>query len=581
MIPFARQLWVFVRPYRVRLALGLAGGVVAGLGSAALVVCLRWAMNLTFPEPGADPHLPAWFALSPAAAQTLTLVGIPVILLVRGLAGYFNVSLTNAAATRAVVDLRLRLCEHLQQQPLSFFDRARTGELVARIMSDTSVLHTTLGSSLNSVLRAPVTLLALAVLLFNQQPRLAAAVLLVLPLCAWPLLHYGRKLRHATQQLQTAGARWSSLMQEALGGNRIVKAYGLEPVVLAQCRDWAGQCVRQMQRIVRSGEMPQQALEIFGAAAVALALWLAAQRGQTLRVGDLFQFVASVYLMFAPLRALGRLHSQFEQARAASQRVFEWLALPVATPDRGAAQPLRAAGAEIVFDQVDFAYGAELVLRQFSLTIPPGKFVALVGASGAGKSTVVNLLLRFYEPQRGSVRIGGVDVRDVRASDLRGQIALVAQETLLFNDTVRQNLAYGRAGATDAEIETAARQAQAHAFIQALPQGYDTLIGERGVVLSGGQRQRLALARAILRNAPILVLDEATNALDAEAERSVQAALQQLMAGRTTLCIAHRLATVQRADLIVVLAGGRVVESGTPAELLQRGGVYRGLCAAG
>jgi len=583
MSTFIRRLWVFVRPYQRRLFLGLACGVLAGLSSAVLVVCLRWVMNLAFAEPGTPDELPAWLPAGlgevSGAALIVAVLSIPTVMLVRGLCGYCNAALTRAAATRAVLDLRLRLFEHLQNQPLGFFDRARSGELVSRITSDTAILHTTLGSSLNSLLQAPATLLALAILLLTQHPRLALAILLVLPLCALPMLYYGRKLRRASADLQTAGARWAGLMQEAFTGNRIVKAYGLESVVLAQCRERARQCAAHLREIVRGSEIPQQTMEIFGAAGVVLALWLALRSGQTLRVGDLFQFVASVYLMFSPIRTLSRLHSQFEQARAASQRVFELLALPGAAPDPVPARQLRAAGAEIVFEQVAFAYGEKPVLREFNLTIPPGQFVALVGASGSGKSTVVNLLLRFYEPQQGTVRIGGVDLRQVAARDLRGQIALVAQETLLFNDSVRQNIAYGRPGATDAAIEAAARHAQAHEFIQTLPQGYETVVGERGVALSGGQRQRLALARAILKDAPILVLDEATNALDAEAERSVQVALQQLMAGRTTLCIAHRWSTIQRADLIVVLAGGRVVEAGTHAELLAQGGVYRGLCA--
>jgi subfamily B ATP-binding cassette protein MsbA len=581
---FIRRLWVFVRPHRRRLAAGLAGGVLAGAASAALLVCLRWVINLAFAQPGDASRLPGWLPQEPGTtggALTLAVFSIPMVMLLRGVCSYFNVYLTTGAATRAIVDLRLRLFEHLQDQPLSFFDRARSGALVSRITSDTSVLHTTVGSSLNSLLKAPATLLALAALLLHQQPRLALVVFVVLPVCVAPVLFYGRRLRQSAQQLQTTAAEWASLMQEAFTANRIVKAYGLEPVVLARCREKGSQCVTHILRVARCGEMPQQALELLGAAGVALALWLAVRQEQALRVGDLFQFVAGVYLMISPIRALSRLHSQFEQARAASQRVFELLETPGAPPDPVPPVPLQAAGAEIVFSEVTFAYGDTPVLQDFNLTVKPGQFVALVGASGAGKSTVVNLLLRFYAPQAGTVSIGGVDIRAVATRELRQQIALVAQETLLFNDTVRQNIAFGRPGATEAEVEAAARQAQAHEFIQALPQGYDTIIGERGVAISGGQRQRLAVARALLKNAPLLVLDEATNALDAESERSVQDAIQRLMAGRTTLCIAHRLSTVQRADLIVVLSEGRVAEAGTHAELIRRGGLYRTFASEG
>jgi subfamily B ATP-binding cassette protein MsbA len=289
------------------------------------------------------------------------------------------------------------------------------------------------------------------------------------------------------------------------------------------------------------------------------------------------QFIFGVFMLYPPIKNLTRLSNQMQQARSANQRVFELMDMVSTIPDPPTPVPLQARQADIRFDNIDFDYGEKPVLRGINLTVKAGALVALVGSSGSGKTTLTNLLLRFYDPQRGAVRVGSTDIRQVAIDDLRRQIALVTQETILFNDTIRHNIAVGRSGATDAEIEAAARHAHAHEFIMEKPLGYEAVIGEKGVALSGGQRQRIAIARAILKNAPILVLDEATSALDTESERAVQAALEELMQGRTTICIAHRLSTIQKADLIVVLDSGRIVETGTHAQLLQARGVYRKL----
>jgi subfamily B ATP-binding cassette protein MsbA len=301
--------------------------------------------------------------------------------------------------------------------------------------------------------------------------------------------------------------------------------------------------------------------------------------GQRPSTGDFTSFVLSLFTLYQPIKNLSRLWGQLEQGRAAGERLFPILATSSSVVEPSQPRALRAQGATVSFENVSFRYTDRPVLDGFSLSIPTGSLVALVGESGSGKTTVANLLLRFYDPQLGHIRIGGVDLREVRSSDLHDQMAVVSQDTMLFNDTIRANIRMGRPGATDVEIEAAARAAHADAFIREKPQGYDTVVGERGNSLSGGQRQRIAIARAILRNSPILILDEATSALDAESERAVQAALETLMVGRTTLCIAHRLSTIQRADIIVAMEAGRIVEQGAHTELLARGGLYARLHA--
>ena len=287
--------------------------------------------------------------------------------------------------------------------------------------------------------------------------------------------------------------------------------------------------------------------------------------------------IGSIFIMYAPMKNLTRLQNQIVQARAASERVFALLATKSTVAEPAQPRLLRADNADIQFDRVNFSYGEKTALHEINLQIKSGQLVALVGASGSGKTTLSNLLLRFYDPQRGAVRIGGTDIREFTTRDLRSQIAVVTQETVLFNDTIRRNIELGRPGATKDEIIAAAKHAYAHDFIMEKPGGYDTVIGEKGVMLSGGQRQRIAIARAVLRNAPILILDEATNALDTESERAVQTALDALMQGRTTLCIAHRLSTILHADLIVVLDQGRIIETGSHDELVKRGGIYQKL----
>jgi subfamily B ATP-binding cassette protein MsbA len=501
-----------------------------------------------------------------------------MVMALRGLFTYLNVYYLQWAAIRAITDLRVRLFDHLMRLSVGFFSRNNTGELLSRLMSDTGALHNVLSKATAVLVKDPVILVSTFGYLLWQQPKITLISMVVLPVCMVPIMIYNRKVRRSSRALQTHTAELGSVMVESFSGNRIVKAYNLESTVLQQFRVTANKFIGHYMRIIRSQEIPGPMLEFVGALGVSLVLlYLVAQGGPPPASSDFLVVILGILAVYRPLKNITRLYNTLEQARAASERVFELLAEANDIPEPKNPKPLKAAGAHIHFENIRFAYGERTVLDGVSLTVNPGQLVAVVGASGSGKTTLTSLLLRFYDPLEGRIRIGDVDIREVSSRELRSQIAVVTQETVLFNETILRNIELGRLGASPGEIVEAARHAHAYDFIMAKPEGFETVIGERGVTLSGGQRQRLAIARAVLKDAPILVLDEATSSLDTESERAVQAALEELMEGRTTLCIAHRLSTVQRADLIVVLESGRIIETGTHATLMQKSGIYRKL----
>jgi len=598
MVEFLFKVWSLAKPYKTRLILGVLAGFASGLIAPLLIASVKLIFGALFPTPGASvavatpTRVPAfvqdWLAhvqesmasglqTHPGAVVVLVAI-IPVVMFLRGLFGYLNVYLLQWTAVRAVTDLRIKLFSHLLDLSAGFFSANRSGELISRIMNDTSALQNILSNAASVIVVAPVTLVCMLAYLFYYQPKLTGMSMIVLPASMIPIVIFTRKIRKSARAMQAQNAELTQVMNETFTGHRVVKAYNLENTVVEQFRSAAYKFNGHFMRIVRAAEMPGPLIEFLGSIGIALVLlYMEYSSAAKPSMPDFLGLVGSIFLMYQPMKNLTRLQGQIVQARAASERIFELLATTNSVPEPAQPKPLRAAGAEIRFDHVSFAYGEKSVLKDFDLRIQPGQLVALVGSSGSGKTTVANLLLRFYDPAQGGIRIGDTDLRELATQDLRKQIAVVTQENILFNDTIRRNIELGRPGATQDEIIAAARHAHAHDFILEKPGGYDAVIGEKGVLLSGGQRQRLAIARAVLKNAPILILDEATSALDTESERAVQVALDELMKGRTTICIAHRLSTILHADLIVVLDQGRIMETGRHEELIRRGGIYQKL----
>jgi ATP-binding cassette, subfamily B, bacterial MsbA len=600
MTVFLRQLWGFVQPYRGRFFLGLLCGIFYGLVNGVLIATVNLVVKLVF-EGGANLHqqlenAPKWIyplahrlaglvpeIHAPSPKDTghwlLIISAIPVIMLLRNLLQYLSIYLTNWSAMHAIADIRTKLFSHLQNLSLGFFNRASTGDLIARITNDTQVLYGIVGTSFASAVKDPITIFCLLGYQLATNTTLTLISIVVFPVCIVPIVIFGRKVRQSARAVQTYNAELTNLMHESFTGNRVIKAYNLEETVSHEFRATTKKYVGQLMRVVRANEIPSQLMEIFGALGIAIVFFYVLNLPKELqpKESDFLTFVLTIVMIYPPVKAFTRLHNQLHQARAASERVFELLAMKNSVPEPAAPKMLHADQADIVFENVDFNYGEKPVLRNINLTVKAGQLVALVGSSGSGKTTLANLLLRFYDPDRGAIKIGGVDLHEIRTFDLRNQIAVVAQENILFNDTIRRNIELGRLGAKEEEIVAAAKHAHAIEFIAQKPEGFDTVIGEKGVSLSGGQRQRIAIARAVLKNAPILVLDEATSALDTESERAVQSALDELMKGRTTICIAHRLSTVLHADLIVVLDQGKIVETGTHDEMVGRGGIYQKL----
>ncbi|ABS26785.1 ABC transporter ATP-binding protein [Anaeromyxobacter sp. Fw109-5] len=586
------RLLAFAAPYKLTLALAILCMAVLSLSTAAYVYLLGPVLEFLF---RGDPHalaglarfLPASWDVAGQLARldrTAVLGVLPAIIvalaMVKGVAYFGQFYLMGMVGQRMIADVRRALFDHLLRLSPDFYARRHSGDILQRFSADVLSVESAVSNAIPSYLRDGITVIVMLASCFLLDWRMSLVAFGAVPVTLLPVVRLAKRLKRVTGHAQSTAGELSEMVQEAVSGMRVVQAYGMERWESGRFSDANRKLIRILRRsyLVRAFSSPL--MEIMGAAGLAAAIWWVGGRilAGELEPGKFFSFVAAVLLLYTPVKQLGRVGQIAMQGAAAGDRIFEILDTPSAVPDEGRDR-LPPFSQAIRYERVTFAYGDRPVLHGLDLEIRKGEVVALVGSSGGGKTTVANLLPRFWDVSSGRITVDGKDLREVTLESLRAQLALVTQETVLFNDTIRANIAYGRPEVSLAEVERAARLAQAHQFIEALPQGYETRVGERGVLLSGGQRQRIAIARAFLKDAPILVLDEATSALDAESEREVQRALDSLMAiegghRRTTLVIAHRLSTVRNADRIVVLSGGRVVELGTHAELVARGGEY-------
>ena len=523
------------------------------------------------------------FAGEPAAALRRVCVAILVVFFLKGLAAYAEQVSINRIEQSVVRDLRNRIFAHLTTLSLDFFHRRRAGHLISRVTNDVGLVRGAVTAGIFSSTRELLLLIASLCWVFWVSVPLALVSLLVVPPSVLLIVALARKLRRSSQRTQERMADLTTVLHETLGGMRVVKAFAMEKFELNRFRAATERAYRAFLRLRRYWAVSSPLSEMLGVGAAVAVIAYGGQLiliKQTLTPDRFLLFLVAMLSMHRPLRKIASVNADIQEGTAAAERIFGLLAVAPSVVERPDARPVDRISNALRFEGVEFCYEpGRPVLTGIHLEVRAGEVVALVGPSGAGKSTLADLVPRFYDPTTGRITLDGVDLRDLRLADLRRLIGIVTQDVILFNDTVRANIAYGDDSMPEEAVREAAHAAHAAEFIEALPQGYSTEIGDRGVRLSGGQRQRLAIARAILKNPPILILDEATSALDSESERLVQAAIARLMAGRTALVIAHRLSTVRAADRIVVLDRGRIVEEGSHSELLRRGGLYTRLHA--
>ncbi|MGY9002483.1 MAG: ABC transporter ATP-binding protein, partial [Rhodospirillales bacterium] len=560
-----RRLWQeAIRFYKGRLALAMVFMAIM----AAATAMSAWLM-----EPVVNDILIAH------DKTMLWIVGGAILatFLVKGVANYVQGILMSHVGLRIIADMQNRLYGHLTRMDLAFFHSEKSGTLISRFTIDINSMRTAVSNALTAFGKDTLTLIGLIGVMFFQDWQLAIVSFIIFPVAIYPIARLGRRMRKVTVNTQEEMGLFTTLLQQTFQGIRVVKSYNMVDYEKGRIAELVDRIFRLNMKSASTRLLSSPIMESLGGVAIASIIIFGGKQVIEGRIdsGSLVSFITALLLAYEPMKRLANLNASVQEGLAGAQRTFHLLDIQAAITEPVNAKELTAKAGHVILSNVEFSYDINVpTLHGVSIEALPGKTVALVGPSGAGKSTVLNLIPRFHDVSAGAVTIDGQDVTGVTLASLHGAVALVSQEITLFDDTVRANIAYGRMGANEAEIMEAARNAAAHEFITELPNGYDTVVGEQGVKLSGGQRQRLAIARAMLKNAPILLLDEATSALDTKSERQVQAALDELMQGRTTLVIAHRLSTVVDADIIYVLEHGRVVESGTHQALMLENGAY-------
>ncbi len=564
------RLFRYLKPYRVRLgAAFVCSGLVAAFSGA-----YAWLVK---------PVLDEIFINKNDSLLLILPLALFMVSVLKSAFNYGQNYLMNFVGNQVITDIRQELFGKLIRLPVPYHDVNTSGRLVSRVVNDVTLMANAVAGVLKDIFQQGLTFLAMMGVIFYQNWRLAGLSVIIIPLAVFTMVRMGKRLRALAASGQERMGDMASTLQETLSGIRMVKAYGREEAEAVRFQQSNRAFLSTTMKAIQVSSLGSSHMEVIGVVGVAAIIWYGGFLviGGSMTPGEFFSFLTAMFMAYTPIRRLSGSTNSIQQALAAAERVFSVLDLKTEQDAEKGRLELPHIGQSVTFDDVTLHYESQAVpaLDDINLTIRAGEMVALVGSSGSGKTTLVNLIPRFYEPTSGRVLIDGVDIQSYSLRSLRSQMGMVSQDVVLFDDSIRNNIAFGRENATDEDIIRAARLAYAHEFVERLPQGYQTVVGEKGVKLSGGERQRLAIARAILRDPPLLILDEATSALDTESERVVQLALANLMKNRTTVVIAHRLSTIQRADRIMVLARGSIVEVGTHDELLRRGGQYQRLHA--